>query len=108
MFWRRRSSNDFAEEIKSHLELEAEELRREGFSEDEARRRARVEFGSVQAARERFSVRNRAVWLENFVRDARFAVRQLLKNPGFSVTAMRCWLWELAPRRPFSRLSTRR
>jgi macrolide transport system ATP-binding/permease protein len=88
MFWRRRSSNDFAEEIKSHLELEAEELRREGFSEDEARRRARVEFGSVQAARERFSVRNRAVWLENFVRDARFAVRQLLKNPGFSVTAI--------------------
>ena len=59
MFWRRRSSEDFAEEIKSHLEFEAEERRREGFSEDEAQRRARIEFGSVQAAEERFHLRNR-------------------------------------------------
>jgi len=36
MFWRRRSAEDFAEEIKAHLELEAEDLKREGLSEDEA------------------------------------------------------------------------
>src|SRR5215469_9031809 len=88
MFWRRRSSQDFAEEIKSHLELEADELRQEGFSEDEARRRARIEFGSVQAAEERFYVRNHVVWLDNFLRDTKFAIRQLLKNPGFATTAV--------------------
>src|SRR5215469_686353 len=88
MFWRRRSSKDFAEEIKSHLELEADELRREGFSEDEARRRARIEFGSVQAAEERFHVRNRVVWLDNCLRDTKYAIRQLLKNPGFATTAV--------------------
>src|SRR5277367_3642956 len=54
MFKRKRSTDDFAEEIKSHLELEADELKREGLSEDEAGRRARVEFGNVQAARESF------------------------------------------------------
>ncbi len=37
MFKRKRSAEDFAEEIKAHLELEADELRDEGLSEDEAR-----------------------------------------------------------------------
>src|ERR1700757_2718421 len=46
MFRRRRSTDDFAEEIKSHLELEADELESEGLSEEEARRRAKVEFGN--------------------------------------------------------------
>ena len=51
MFWRKRSADDFAEEIKSHLELEADELKREGLSEDEARRTARREFGNVRRRR---------------------------------------------------------
>ena len=36
MFWRKRSAEDFAEEIKAHLEFEAEDLKREGLSEHEA------------------------------------------------------------------------
>ena len=54
MFRRRRSADDFAEEIKSHIELQADELQSEGLSEEEACRRARVEFGNAQAAQERF------------------------------------------------------
>jgi predicted permease len=88
MFWRRRSSKDFAEEIQSHLEMEADELRGEGLSEEEARRRARVDFGNVQSTEERFNVRNRMAWLDNRLRDAKFAIRQLLKNPGFAITAV--------------------
>src|ERR1700744_4139994 len=88
MFRRRRAAEDFSEEIKAHLELEADALRDEGLSEEEARRRARVEFGSVPAARERFYLRGRAVWLENMMRDVRFAVRQMFRNPGFAATAI--------------------
>ena len=44
MFKRKRSAEDFAEEIKAHLELEADELRREGVDADEARWKARREF----------------------------------------------------------------
>lgn len=88
MFKRTRSTDDFAEEIKAHLELEADELKREGLSEDEARRKARLEFGNVSAAQERFYLKNRVAWIDNLVQDARFAVRQLVKNPGFSVTAI--------------------
>jgi len=88
MFKHKRSVEDFAEEIKAHLELEADELEREGVSEDDARRRAKVEFGNAQAARERFYLRSRVEWLDNLVRDIRFAFRQLLKNPGFSFAAI--------------------
>ncbi len=88
MFKRKRSTEDFAEEIKAHLELEAEELKREGLSDDEARRKARVEFGNVYKAQERFFLKSRILWLDNLARDTKFAVRQLLKNPGFAATAI--------------------
>ena len=88
MFNRRRSADDFAEEIKAHLELEADELREEGCSDEEARRKARLEFGNVRTAQERFNLRHRLVCLESLVQDARFALRQLWKTPGFTVTAI--------------------
>ncbi len=88
MFRRRRSANDFAEEIKAHLELEADELKQEGLGEDEARRKARSEFGSITAAKEQFYTRGRLLWFDNLLRDVRFAIRQLVKNPGFTATAI--------------------
>jgi predicted permease len=87
MFRDKRSDEDFAEEIKAHLAIEADELKSEGLSDDEARRTARVEFGNVRATQERFYLRNRVVWFDNLVRDTRFAIRQFVKNPGFSVIA---------------------
>ena len=54
MFRRKRTTEDFAEEIKAHLELEAEELRREGLSDEEARRKRERKFGNVRAVQERF------------------------------------------------------
>jgi predicted permease len=88
MFKRTRSTKDFADEIKAHLELEAEELRHEGLSEAEAHRKAKVEFGNVRAAQERFYLRTRIVWFDNLLRDVKFAVRQLVKHPGFAATAI--------------------
>jgi len=88
MFRRRRSADDFAEEIKSHFQLEADELQSEGLSEEEARRRARVEFGSAQTAHERFYLRSRIVWFDNLLHDIKFAIRQLIKNPSFTSVAI--------------------
>jgi len=48
----KRSTDDFAEEIQSHIELEADELKGEGLSEGAARQKAKSDFGSVSVARE--------------------------------------------------------
>ena len=88
MFRRKRSAEDFAEEIKAHLALEADDLEREGLSEDEARRTAHLEFGGVRAAHERFYMRDRWIGLDKLGRDLRFGLRSLRQSPGFAVTAI--------------------
>jgi predicted permease len=88
MFKRTRNRDDFAEEIKAHLELEANELKSEGLNDDDARREARVRFGSLDAAQERFYMRSRVEWLDNLRHDLKFAVRQMVKNPGFASIAI--------------------
>jgi predicted permease len=88
MLRRKRSAADFAEEIRAHLALEADELRREGLSQEEARWKARREFGNVRAAQERFYMRGRWLGLDKLLRDVRFGLRSLRQSPGFSATAI--------------------
>jgi len=85
---RKRSAEDFAAEIKAHLELEADELKTEGVSPDEAQRKARQAFGNVTAAQGRFYMRGRWLALDKLGRDVRFGVRSLLLSPGFAATAI--------------------
>lgn len=88
MFKRRRSAEDFAEELQAHIELETEELRREGLSEEEAHRQARRKFGSVRRERERFYLQSRWVKVDKWLRDLKHAFRSLLASPGFTITAV--------------------
>jgi len=88
MLRRKRCPQDFVEEIKAHLELEADELKSEGLSDEEARWQARRSFGNVTLARERFYLKDRWVFLDKAVRDLRFAFRSLRQSPGFAITAI--------------------
>lgn len=88
MFRKKRSAEDFAEEIRAHLELEAAELRAEGRTDEEAWRGAKVEFGSIPAVQERFYEKTHVAWLENLLRDLRIALRSLGKNRRFAVLAI--------------------
>lgn len=85
---RRRSTEDFAEEVQAHIRLEEERFRADGMSADEARAAARREFGSALAAQERFAESNGWLWWEQFRRDLVFAFRMLRRIPGFSLIAV--------------------
>ena len=88
IFWRRRKTNDFAEEIRSHLELEAVELETEGMTKEEAERMARVRFGNVAAAQERFNLRHRVAWIDYLIQDVRYGLRGMVKSKGFTASAV--------------------
>src|ERR1700749_1714839 len=76
------------EELGAHIDLAAAEHVRRGISEDEARTAALREFGGVTQTRERYRVQRGVPWMEQIVRDVRFAARQLRKSPGFTLTAI--------------------
>ncbi len=88
LFTRRRLYSDLSQEINEHLEQKVEELVANGMSREEAVSVARREFGNVTLVEEY----GRTVWqwqtLEYILRDARYAVRQLRRNPGFTFTVV--------------------
>ena len=89
MFWRRkRPAEDFAEEVRAHLLLEADELKAQGLPETEAQSAARKAFGNVTGAEERFYERGRLVWLDDLVRDLRYGLRTLRQSPGFTLAVV--------------------
>lgn len=86
MLWRRkRAHNDFAEEIRSHIELEAEDLRQEGVPTAEAVSAARRVFGNETGALERFHERGRWLWWDHVRQDVRYAARTLWRSPLFTL-----------------------
>ena len=86
--WRTRSDDDFAEEIRASLALETERLVAEGMDPEAARIAALRAFGSVTRTRERFYDSRRALWVDDLVRDVRFAWRTLLRAPAFSLVSV--------------------
>jgi putative ABC transport system permease protein len=79
--WPRRTHDDFANEVESHIDLETARLIDEGLSPGEARLAARRRFGSPAAARERFYESRRVLWLDHLWQDVRSAARSVTKYP---------------------------
>src|ERR1041385_8466539 len=79
---RKRSDQDFAEEILAHIAAETEQLIREGVDPDEARAEAVRRFGNPVAAHERFYETRRILWWDYFRQDIRYAFRTMRRKPG--------------------------
>ena len=62
--------------MRAHIELEADRLRAEGLSDDEAYTRARKTFGNVTLSEEHFYEASRVLWFEHLRQDVGYAFRQ--------------------------------
>ena len=78
---------DFAAEIDSHLQMHIDDNIRAGMSPQEARRVAVMKLGGVDQVKEAYRDRATIPFLESVVQDLRFTLRQLRKNPAFTLTA---------------------
>ncbi len=85
---RRQFQADLEEEMRLHLELREREQTEEGVASPESRRAAYLRFGNPTSIHEKSYLAWGWGWLESLVQDTRFALRQLWKTPGFTVTAI--------------------
>jgi predicted permease len=81
-------NEDFAAELESHLAMHTEEEMRAGLSAEEARRRALMRLGGAEQTRQAYRERVTLPRLENILRDVSFALRQMSRKPGFTITAV--------------------
>ena len=86
--WRRRTDEDFAEEIRANIAIDTDRLIAEGMSPEKARAAALRAFGNVTRTQERFYESLRQMWWDGLRRDLRCAGRTLAQNPGFSAVAV--------------------
>ena len=84
LFGRKRMETELDEELRFHVEREAEKYRAAGMSEEEARRRARMAFGGHEQMKEDAREARGTALIENTLQDARYALRQLRANPVFA------------------------
>src|SRR5688500_17545333 len=88
MFRRKRFDADLDDELRAHLaETEAAHIR-DGLTPEDARRRARLEFGNPAVIHEQSRDVWLVRWLDNVRRDMRIALRMLGRAPGFAIAAI--------------------
>jgi putative ABC transport system permease protein len=82
------TQNEVDEELLAHLEQQTDANIAAGMAPEEARRQAVIAFGGVERARGDCREQRPGFWLEILVRDVRYSIRGLWRNPTFTVTVV--------------------
>lgn len=85
---RRRPEGELDDEVRFHLEMQADDNIRAGMSPDEARRAALRSFGGVEPMKENYRDGWSFAAVESVLQDVRFAARTLRRSPGFAAVSI--------------------
>jgi predicted permease len=85
---RNQAERDLNDELETFVEMAAADEIRDGATPAEARRRATLQLGGLEQAKERVRGARHGAWLDVAGRDVRYGLRQVRRNPAFSAVAI--------------------
>jgi putative ABC transport system permease protein len=88
LFRRDSMETELDDELRAHLEHEVEKYVQSGLPVEEAKRRARLEFGGLDQVKEECRDARGVNFVETTIQDLRYSLRMLRRNPGFAATAI--------------------